>query len=588
MPKEAPTGTVTLMFSDIEGSTRLLQRLGDSYADVLATHRDLFRDACSRHDGFEVDEQGDAYFVVFASAHDAVAAAAHVQRALTTHAWPEGHEIRVRIGLHTGEPDFVDGRYVGLDVHRGARVMAAGHGGQVLVSESTHALLDEQVRLRDLGEHRLKDLAEPQHLYQLEIDGLPAEFPPLNTLENRPTNLPAPTSTFIGRERELAEVESLLVRPDLRLLTLTGPGGAGKTRLALQVGVGHDRALLERRLLRLARTVRDAELVVPAVARALGLREYPGEPMLETLTDYVRDKELLLVLDNLEQVLAAAPAIAGLLASASGLRVLATSRVPLNLSGESTYAVPPLALPDSQRLTAVADLERSEAVRLFVDRAHAAAADFALTPESAEAVAEICRRLDGLPLAIELAAPRVRVLTPAALLRRLDQRLSLLTGGAQDLDERQRTLRGTIEWSYELLLEDEKALFARLALSSAAAVSRRPNRCATSAVLSAPASSTASARWWTRAFCDGRPIRTASRASGCSRRSASSRSRCCRPPARPTRRGGATRAGTQKRRSDSMSSRGSATGKTALPVSTTTTRTSARPSASPAIPATAS
>jgi predicted ATPase/class 3 adenylate cyclase len=461
MATAAPKGTVTLMFSDIEGSTRLLRRLGDVYSDVLSMHHELVREAFGRHRGYEVDMQGDAFFVTFGSANDAVAAAADVQRALATHDWPDGHEIRIRIGLHTGEPSFDDGRYVGIDVHHGARVMAAGHGGQVLVSESTRALLDERVRLHDLGEHRLKDISEPQRLYQLEIEGLPAEFPPLKTVENRPTNLPAPTSTFIGRERELAEVDSLLAQPDVRLLTLTGTGGAGKTRLALQVAADMIEHFSSGVFFVSLSPVRDWELVVPAIARALGLREYPGEPMLDTLTDYVRDKELLLVLDNVEQVLAAGPAIAGLLALAPGLRVLTTSRVPLNLSGESTYAVPPLALPASQRLD-VAELGRSEAVRLFVDRAHAATTDFTLTSENAEAVAEICRRLDGLPLAIELAAPRVRVLTPSALLRRLDQRLTILTGGAQDLDERQRTLRATIEWSHELLLDDEKARFARL------------------------------------------------------------------------------------------------------------------------------
>src|SRR3954471_897797 len=448
MAPAAPKGTVTLMFSDIEGSTRLLRRLGWRYADLLSTHRGLMREAVERHHGFEVDEQGDAFFVVFASANDAVAAAADVQQALGAHAWPDDNEIRIRIGLHTGEPDLVDGRYVGLDVHRGARVMAAGHGGQVLVSEATQALLDERVPLRDLGDHRLRDFSEPQRLYQLEIEGVPSEFPPLNTLENRPSNLPAPTSTFIGREQELSEVESLLVRPELRLLTITGPGGAGKTRLALQVATDVIEHFASGVFFVSLAPVREWELVVPAIARAIGLREYPGETMLETLTEYIRDRELLLVLDNLEQVVAAAPIVSRLLASAPGLRVLATSRVALNLSGESTYAIP--------------ELERSEAVKLFADRARAAAADFALTPDNAEAVAEICRRLDGLPLAIELAAPRVRVLSPASLLRRLDQRLSLLTGGAQDLDERQRTLRGTIEWSHELLLDDERALFARL------------------------------------------------------------------------------------------------------------------------------
>ncbi len=462
MAEAAPSGTVTLVFSDIEGSTRVLQRSGDSYAELLAMHRDLIREAFARHHAFEVDMQGDAFFVTFASASDAAAAAADAQRALAAHDWPDDNEIRVRMGLHTGEPRLIGDRYVGIDVHHGARVMAAGHGGQVLVSESTRALLDDRVRLRDLGEHRLKDLTGPQHLYQLEIEGLPAEFPPLNTLDSRPTNLPALPSAFIGRARELADVEALLAREDLRLLTLTGAGGAGKTRLALQVAAEAIEQFPNGVFFVSLSPVRDWELVVPTIAQTLGLREYPGETMLETLEGYVSERQLLLLLDNLEHVVAAAPAISGLLAAAPGLRVLATSRTPLHLSGERTYAVPPLALPDRERPANAADLEESEAVRLFVERAHAAATDFALTDDNAEAVAEICVRLDGLPLAIELAAPRVRALTPAALLRRLDQRLKLLTGGAQDLDERQRTLRATIEWSHDLLLEDEKVLFARL------------------------------------------------------------------------------------------------------------------------------
>ena len=458
---EAPSGTVTLVFGDIEGSTRLLQRSGEAYAGLLATHRELIREAFRRHHGFEVDMLGDSFFAVFASAKDAAAAALDAQRALASHNWPDDHEIRVRMGLHTGEPRLIGDRYVGLDVHHGARVMAAAHGGQVLVSESTRTLLDDGVRLRDLGEHRLKDLSRPQHLYQLDIEGLPTEFPPLKTLDNRPTNLPVLPSAFIGRARELAETEELLLREDLRVLTLTGTGGAGKTRLALQLAAEAIERFPDGVFFVSLSLVRDWELVVPTIARTIGLREYPGETILETLTDYVRDKTLLLLLDNLEHVLAAAPAVSGLLAAAPGLRVLATSRTPLHLSGERTYAVPPLALPDPAESDRTARLEESEAVRLFVERAQAAATDFTLTDENAEAVAEICARLDGLPLAIELAAPRVRALTPATLLRRLDQRLELLTGGARDLHERQRTLRATMEWSHDLLLADEKVLFAQ-------------------------------------------------------------------------------------------------------------------------------
>jgi predicted ATPase/class 3 adenylate cyclase len=445
---EPPSGTVTLLFSDIEGSTRLLQRIGDSYADLLAEHHRLLRGACELHHGFVVDSEGDALFVAFASAAEAAFAASEAQHALAQHPWPDESEIRVRIGLHTGEPRSIDGRYVGLDVHQAARVMAAGHGGQVLLSESTRTLLDERFEVRDLGEHQLKDLSGPQHLYQLQVEGLPAEFPPLKTLDNRPTNLPAQPNAFIGRVRELEETETILTRDDVRLLTLTGTGGTGKTRLALQLAAAVVEQFPHGVFFVSLAPVRDWELVVPTVAQTLGLREQSGEAIVGTLTDYLRDKEMLLVLDNFEQVLAAAPVLAGLLASAPGLTMLTTSRTPLRLSGERSYAVRPLALPES--------------IRLFSERARAAVDEFVLTGENTGAVTEICVRLEGLPLAIELAAPRVRSLPPAALLRRLDERLNILTGGAQDLDERQRTLRATIEWSYDLLLAEEKALFARL------------------------------------------------------------------------------------------------------------------------------
>ena len=459
---EAPSGTLTLLFSDIEGSTRLLQRTGERYADLLADHRRLLHDAFERHRGFEVDSEGDAFFVAFASANDAAAAAADAQRALDTHDWPVDAEIRVRIGLHTGEPRSVDGRYIGLDVHHAARVMAAGHGGQVLVSETTRAVLDERFRLRDLGEHRLKDLSGPQHLYQLQIEGLRAEFPPLNTLENRPTNLPSQPNSLIGRARELEEAEELLTSPDVRLLTLTGTGGAGKTRLALQLAANVVDRYTNGVFFVSLGSIRDWELVAPAIARTLGLREQAGETIVETLTEYVRERQMLLLLDNFEQVVAAAPVLSGLMTTAPRLSLLVTSRTPLRLTGERTYAVPPLALPDPERLPDASDIAEYAAVRLFLERAQAAVAEFEVTSENAQAVAEICIRLDGLPLAIELAAPRVRALPPPALLRRLDERLKLLTGGPQDLDKRQRTLRAAIEWSYELLLSEEKSLFAQL------------------------------------------------------------------------------------------------------------------------------
>jgi predicted ATPase/class 3 adenylate cyclase len=447
---EVRNETVTLLFSDIEGSTRLLQRTGDAYAGLLSDHRRLLGEAFERHGAIHADAEGDGFFAVFPSAVAAAAAAAQAQRALAEHPWPDGIEVRVRIGLHSGEPRRVDGSYVGLDVHHAARVMAAGHGGQVLVSEETRALLDERFELCDLGEHLLKDLAAPERLFQLVVDGLRTEFPPLSTVGNRPTNLRSPPNAFIGRSRELEELRALLARADVRLLTLTGTGGTGKSRLAFEVAASVLGEFANGVFFVPLAPVRDPELVVPTIAQTIGLREHAGESSVDALTDYLRDRQLLLVLDNLEQVVGVAPALADVLAAAPGLKIVATSRTLLRLSLERAYAVRPLALDES--------------VPLFAERARAAGADFAVTDENEAAIAEICARLEGLPLAIELAAPRVRTLTPAALLRRLDSRLALLTGGPRDLDERQRTLRATIEWSYDLLLPAEQALFARLGI----------------------------------------------------------------------------------------------------------------------------
>ena len=424
--RELPSGTVTFLFTDIEGSTRLLHELGaEAYADALADHRRVLREAFARHGGVEVDTQGDAFFVAFPTAPGAIAAAREAQGALRT------GPIRVRMGVHTGTPHVTHEGYVGPDIHRAARIAAAGHGDQVLVSAATAALVGS-AGLRDLGEHRLKDLSAPERIHQVDDKA----FPPLRTLYR--TNLPVPATPFLGREAEVAELSALASRDGVRLVTLTGTGGTGKTRLALQVAGG----LAERYpdgvwWVPLA-PLRDPALVLESVAGALGGSDDLGE--------YVGTKRLLLLLDNFEHLMPAAPGLAVLLTRCPNISVLVTSREPLHLAGEHEYAVDPLREPD--------------AVSLFLTRALAVRPDVVANGE----VTRICERLDHLPLAIELAAARVKILSPKALLERLERRLPVLAGGAADLPERQRTLRATIEWSHELLTADEQRLFARLAV----------------------------------------------------------------------------------------------------------------------------
>ena len=423
---ELPSGTVTFLFTDVEGSTRLLHELGaKGYAEALAEHRRILRVAFGAHGGVEVDTQGDAFFVAFPTAPGALSAAAAVLDGLA------GGPISLRMGLHTGTPLVTDEGYIGGDVHRAARIAACGHGGQVLVSSSTAALLDGAA-LHDLGEHRLKDLSAPERIYQVGV----REFPALKSLYR--TNLPIPTTPFLGRERELGEALVLLSRDDVRLLTMTGPGGTGKTRLAMQTAG----ALAERYpdgvwWVPLA-PLHDPGLVLETAAQAVGAKA--------GLTEHIADKSMLLLFDNFEQVIEAADGLSDLLATCPNLDLLVTSREPLHLTGEQEYPVPPLV--------------HEEGVGFFLARARAVKPDFAAD----DAVSEICRRLDDLPLALELAAARVKALSSAQILERLEQRLALLTGGARDLPERQRTLRAAIEWSHELLTSEERRLFARLAV----------------------------------------------------------------------------------------------------------------------------
>src|SRR6266540_2992825 len=463
---ELPTGTVTFVFTDIEGSTRLLQELGDRYAAVRDEQASIVRRAIADCNGVEVSTGGDSFFLVFRSPAGAVQAAVAAQRSLATHDWPHSGPVRVRIGIHTGEGVPGGDDYVGIDVNRAARIAEAAHGGQVLISDATRALVEralpEGTALRDLGDHRLKDIVHPEHLHELVIEGLPADFPPPRTLDARPNNLPVQLTSFIGREDEISRIGQLLGRT--RLLTLTGAGGTGKSRLALQVAAQVLTEFKDGGFFVDLSSLTDPALVPSAVARALEVPEAAGRSVLEAVKDHLRDKELLLVVDNFEQVEEAGPVIEDLLTAAPKLKVVVTSRVVLSLRGEQEYVVPPLEPPDPDRLPDVLTLGRFEAVRLFTERARAVRPGFQVTEGNAPAVAEITARLDGLPLAIELAATRTKVLTPEQMLPRLQASLSLLTSGGRTLPERQRTLRGAIAWSHDLLEPAERGLFARLSV----------------------------------------------------------------------------------------------------------------------------
>jgi predicted ATPase len=426
-----PTGTVTLLFTDIEGSTQLLHDLGDRYAETLAEHRRLLREAFERNNGYEDGTQGDAFFVTFAQAGEAVAAAAEAQRALSV------GPVRVRMGIHTGEPLSTEEGYVGMDVHRAARICAA---------RATRALVESECL--DLGEHRLKSLTEPEWLFQLVIPGLPVDFPPLLTVAN--TNLPSPSAPLVGREAELTAATDLLARGEARMVTLTGAGGSGKTRLALAIAAELRDAFPNGVFLVELAPLTKPTLVVPAIAETLGVREHGGRPLAEAVADFLRGKRILLVVDNFEHVVDAGPEVGGLLRAAAGVNVLVTSRMPLRIEGEHELAVPPLP-PD-------------DAVALFRELARSIRPELILDGPDVADIRTICDRLDGLPLAIELAAALIRVLPPRALIERLDRRLPLLTGGRRDLPDRQRTLRATIEWSHDLLTAEQQTAFARLGI----------------------------------------------------------------------------------------------------------------------------
>jgi predicted ATPase/class 3 adenylate cyclase len=509
------TGTVTFLFTDIEGSTRLEQQIGTSrYGEQRERHRAILREVWTAHGGQEKSTEGDSFFVVFASAKSAVIAAVAGQRALAAEPWPDDAPIRVRMGLHTGEaeirasagPDAQAGAaevgavaapagraddatvtsmagdtLVSLDINRAARVASAAHGGQILASEATRILvardLPPDIHLRDLGAFRLKDLLTAEHLVAVIGDGLPADFPPPRTPDAHPNNLPTQLTTFVGRDMELAEAADLLART--RLLTLTGPGGTGKTRLSLQLASLASDDYPDGVFFVPLEPIRDPMLVAARIASIVGVTEGGVRPIADSLADWLRDRTTLLVLDNFEQVVAAAPLIADLLGAAPRIKVLATSRAPLRVSGEQEYPVhglpvPPdpsqrtglerFNVPGDQRAVDAESLGQYGAVRLFIERAVAVRPGFTVTNENAPAVAAISARLQGMPLAIELAAARIKLLGPDAILARLEHQLDVLAAGSRDLPERQQTLRGAIAWSYDLLDDGARRLFDRLSV----------------------------------------------------------------------------------------------------------------------------
>lgn len=470
LPYASTIQTLTFLITDIEGSTALLRRLGDdSYAQLLADHHRIIRNSLRSHDGVEQGTEGDSFFATFTSPSAGVAAAIEMQRALTDHEWPAGEQLRVRMGIHTGEAAIVSTGLVGLQVHKAARIAAASHGGQVVLSASTAELVRDSMpadlTIRDLGPHRLKDLGRAEELYQLVIEGLPSDFPALRSLSNPELrhNLPVQLSSFIGREAELRQVRALLNTS--RLVTLTGPGGCGKTRLALQVaadlldGSGGGVWFVD------LAPLRDERFVEERVASALGVREEPGVDVADSVVAWISDRALLVLLDNCEHLVHMCAKLSDrLLRACPNLTILATSREALGVDGEHPYRIPSLGLPTGHGHRDAATVGGCEAVQLLVERARVHDPGFAVDDANAEAVATICERLDGIPLALELVAARMSVMTPADVERRLDDRFRLLAGSSRTALPRQQTLLASLDWSYDLLDPIQRSVLQRLSV----------------------------------------------------------------------------------------------------------------------------
>ena len=452
MPQPA-SGTVSFLFTDIEGSTQLWDSVPDAMRPALERHDEIFRSCIGACDGYVFSIGGDGFGAAFARAADALTVAVAMQEALAAEPWPDGAVVRVRMGVHTGEVSERDGNYFGTAVNRAARLMAVAHGGQVVCSQASATLAGDAVSLRSLGEHRLRDLAAAEQIFQVGE----GSFPPLRSVDAVPTNLPTVRTELIGRTDDVTSLMELVERE--RLVTLTGVGGVGKTRLALGVAAAIAAGFTDGCWLVELSPVADGDEVVKTVAAAMRA----PTTTTDALVDYLADRRVLIVLDNCEHVLDAAADLAdAILADAADVHVLVTSREPLGLDGEQVRRVQSLALPDAEATADVASA--SAAVRLFAERAAAVSEGFAVDAGNVDAVVEICRHLDGIPLAIELAAARVRAMAPAEIARRLDERFRLLAGGSRRSQERHRTLLATVAWSHDLLTDEERTTFRRLAV----------------------------------------------------------------------------------------------------------------------------
>jgi predicted ATPase/class 3 adenylate cyclase len=463
-----PTGTLTFLFTDIEGSTKLLHSLGDRYAQVLADHRDLMRATFDKWNGSEVDSQGDSFFVAFSRASDALTAAAECQRELQDHQWPEGTEISVRMGLHTGEPDVGTTGYVGMDVHRAARISSAAHGGQILLSAATYELLRDEIMegasLIDLGEHRMKDLSRPERLFQLSVEGLPAEFPPLRTLNNQRNNLPVQLTSFVGRESELAEIRELIDNPECRLLTLVGPGGIGKTRLALQSAAEHVQEYPDGTYFVPLAKLSSVDFLVPTVAEALKFEfdtQYSNLDSKNQLLAFLGEQSVFLVMDNFEHILDGASLIPEFLSHAKNLQLIVTSRERLNLKGEWTYDVGGMSYPGNGDH---AGEDGHSALNLFYDRARQVDPGFEITKDVRETINQICKLVDGMPLGIELAAAWISVLSPEEIAEEIRSNLEFLASSRRDLEEKHRSMHAAFDYSWKLLTDQERKAFRQLSV----------------------------------------------------------------------------------------------------------------------------